>query len=336
MTVLLPALIPQAARSTLKKTSSKIKSTLALTLKFLQRRKNESRTRQSWVPVFAEPPAPNPNAAPASRLRSFAPITAGTQIIRLASSAAELDAAQALRYRVFYEEMGAHPTPEMLSLKRDFDQFDAVCDHLIVVDQSRESGSQVVGTYRVMRREHVRAVGGFYSASEYDVSRLASFSGTVMELGRSCVDAGYRNRATMQLLWRGIAEYTNSHGVDLMFGCASLHGTDPEKIAVQLSYLYHYHLAPEVLRAKALPERFVNMNILPEESIDPKRALASLPPLLKGYLRVGGFIGDGAVIDHQFNTTDVCIIVKTDLIADRYTRHYDIGETKAASFKQAS
>ena len=343
MTVLLPALFPKAAKSTLKttmsltrKTGSKLKSTLALTLNFLQRRENEARTRQSWVPVFAQPPILNSNAAPASQIRSFAPITAGSQIIRLASSAAELDAAQALRYRVFYEEMGAHPSAEMLAIRRDFDQYDSVCDHLIVVDQSRESGHQVVGTYRVMRREHVRAVGGFYSASEYDVSRLASFPGTVMELGRSCVDAGYRDRATMQLLWRGIAEYLNAHGVDLMFGCASLHGTDPEKIAMQLSYLYHYHLAPENLRARALPERFVNMNILPKDAIDPRRALASLPPLLKGYLRVGGFIGDGAVVDHQFNTTDVCIIVKTDLIADRYTRHYDLGEHKAASFKQAS
>lgn len=334
MTVLLPALLPKAAQKTLsltRKTGSKLKDTLALTLKFLQRRKNEQRARQGWTPVFAQP-----SAGPATRVRGFEPITAGTQIIRLATSAAELDAAQALRYRVFYEEMGAHPSPEMLATRRDFDQYDAVCDHLIVVDQSRESGSQVVGTYRVMRREHVRSVGGFYSASEYDVSRLANFPGTVMELGRSCVDAGYRTRATMQLLWRGIAEYLNAHSVDLMFGCASLHGTDPDKLAVQLSYLYHYHLAPELLRAEALPERFVNMNLLPKEAIDPRRALASLPPLLKGYLRVGGFVGDGAVVDHQFNTTDVCIIVKTDMIAERYHRHYDLGENKAASFKQAS
>ncbi|MGZ6009800.1 MAG: GNAT family N-acetyltransferase [Rhizomicrobium sp.] len=271
-----------------------------------------------------------------SRSRSFEPVTAGSQIIRLASSPAELDAAQALRYRVFYDEMGARPLPEMLAARRDFDQYDGACDHLIVVDQQRPGDSQVVGTYRVMRREHARTVGGFYSASEYDVSKLASFPGTVMELGRSCVDAGYRNRATMQLLWRGIAEYVNSHGVDLMFGCASIPGTDPQQVAMQLSYLYHYHLAPEALRAKALPGRYTEMNLLPKEAIDPRRALASLPPLLKGYLRVGGFVGDGAVVDHQFNTTDVCIVVKTDLIADRYTRHYDLGEHRAASFKQAS
>jgi putative hemolysin len=157
-----------------------------------------------------------------------------------------------------------------------------------------------------------------------------------MELGRSCVDARYRDRATMQLLWRGIAEYVNAHHVDVMFGCASLPGTDPEQLKTQLSYLYHYHLAPEGLRPRALPKRFTEMNLLPKESIDPKRTLASLPPLLKGYLRVGGFVGDGAVIDHQFNTTDVCIIVKTDLIAARYTRHYEIGVQEAQPFRKAS
>ncbi len=252
-----------------------------------------------------------------------APVVSGNHEVRLARTEAEIRAGQALRYRVFYEEMGAHPTPEMLSLKRDFDQFDAVCDHLIVVDQSRESGSQVVGTYRVMRREHVRAVGGFYSASEYDVSRLASFSGTVMELGRSCVDAGYRNRATMQLLWRGIAEYTNAHGVDLMFGCASLHGTDPDALATELTYLHAHHLAPPELRMRAVASRYVEMRRLDPAAIAPLRALAALPPLIKGYLRLGCFVGDGAVIDSQFNTVDVAIVVKTDLITDKYFKHYE-------------
>jgi len=271
--------------------------------------------------------------------RGFEPVVAGSQIIRLATSANELDAAQALRYRVFYDEMGAHPLPEMEATRRDFDRYDAACDHLIVVDQQRPHEAQVVGTYRIMRRENARAAGGFYSASEYDIAKLAAFPGVVMELGRSCVDANYRNRATMNLLWRGIAEYLNTHGIDLMFGCASLPGTDTEKLAVQLSYLYHYHLAPESIRARALPERFTNMNLVPKDAIDAKRVLASLPPLLKGYLRVGGFVGDGAVIDHQFNTTDVCIIVKTDMIEGRYTRHYDLGERhseRTTSFKRAS
>jgi putative hemolysin len=254
----------------------------------------------------------------------FEPAVVGHQEIRLANSPAEIDAAQALRYRVFYEEMGAKPLPGMLAKKRDYDHFDTTCDHLVVLDHSNPLETKVVGTYRALRREHARRAGGFYTASEYDITPLQNFPGIIMELGRSCVDAGYRDRATMQLLWRGIAEYVNAYNVDLMFGCASLPGTDPEKLKTQLAYLYHYHLAPEEVRATALPERFTEMNVLPKEAINAKRALASLPPLLKGYLRIGGMVGNGAVIDHQFNTTDVCIIVKSDMIAARYTRHYEI------------
>jgi putative hemolysin len=341
MTSRFPAkLIPNAARSTLattvlltRKTGSRLKSTFQSTLRLLSRGGlgDEGAWANRSVPI-----APGETNG-FTRTRSFEPVTAGSQIIRLATSGAELDAAQALRYRVFYDEMGARPLPEMAASRRDFDRYDQTCDHLIVVDRERQDGQQVVGTYRVIRREHARVAGGFYSASEYDVSKLLRFPGTILELGRSCVDADYRDRATMQLLWRGVAEYVNSHGIDLMFGCASLPGTDPEQLKTQLSYLHHFHRAPEALRPRALPQRYVEMNLLPKEAINPRRTLATLPPLLKGYLRVGGFIGDGAVVDHQFNTTDVCIIVKTDLIAERYTRHYDLGEQNgAAPFKQAS
>ena len=329
-----------------RKPGAAFQSTLRLTLQFLTQRHGLN-ARLGYRPMtLVLPPSTNtPSgalasaglaapAAPPVGVRAFVPVTAGSQVIRLANSPDELDAAQALRYRVFYDEMGAKPDAQMQAARRDFDKFDTICDHLLVVDAERKD-DPVVGTYRFIRREHARTAGSFYSASEYDITKLASFPGTVLELGRSCVDAGYRNRATMQLLWRGVSEYVNAYGIDLMFGCASLPGTDPQQLAVQLSYLYHYHLAPEALRAAALPHRKAEMNLLPKEAIDPKRALASLPPLLKGYLRVGGFIGDGAVVDHQFNTTDVCIIVKTDLIEERYTRHYDIG-TESASFKKAS
>ncbi len=312
-----------------RKTGATFKSTLRLTLQFIKRRDNSAARHGRNPTMTVLFPPKNSDAQTGLRsetaplpVRAFEPVTAGNQVIRLATSPAELDAAQALRYRVFYEEMGAKPIPEVAALRRDFDRYDATCDHLIVVDRERQS-DQVVGTYRVMRREHARATGGFYSASEYDITRLVNFPGTILELGRSCVDAGYRDRATLQLLWRGISEYVNSHNIDLMFGCASLPGTDPEQLKTQLSYLYHYHLAPEALRAKALPGRFANMDLLSKDSIDPKRALASLPPLLKGYLRVGAFVGDGAVVDHQFNTTDVCIVVKTDLVTDKYFKHYE-------------
>jgi len=212
----------------------------------------------------------------------------------------------------------------MALVQRDFDDFDAVCDHLLVIDRAKGAGADgVVGTYRLIRREAALRFGRFYTAAEYDISRLAAYPGELLELGRSCVEAASRNRATMQLLWRGIAAYVFHYGIELMFGCASLPGTDPDALALPLSYLYHHHLAPPELRARALPERFVDMNRLAKESVDPALALPLLPPLIKGYLRLGGFVGDGAVIDHQFNTTDVCVVVKTDLVTEKYYRHYE-------------
>jgi L-ornithine Nalpha-acyltransferase len=204
------------------------------------------------------------------------------------------------------------------------DAFDGICEHLIVEDTARPDGDRVVGTYRFMRREHARVAGGFYTANEFDVSPLTNRPGAVMELGRSCVDINYRDRSTMQLLWRGIAEYVMTHRIEVMFGCGSLSGTDPDRHALALSYLYYNHLPPEDLRVRALPERYVEMRRVPPDTIDARRALVALPPLLKGYLRAGAFIGEGAVIDEQFNTIDICVIVKTDLITDRYTRRYDL------------
>ncbi|EPY03263.1 GNAT family N-acetyltransferase [Magnetospirillum fulvum] len=243
--------------------------------------------------------------------------------VRLAAGPDEIAAAQALRYRVFYEEMGAHPTEATRDRRRDVDDFDAVCDHLLVIDRARGDGPDgVVGTYRLMPRAAGEAFGRFYTAGEYDISRILADGCRFMELGRSCVDAGYRNGATMKKLWDGIAAYVFEHDIELMFGCASLPGTDPGRLAGHLGYLYHYHLAPEHLRPRALPHLYVDMELAEKESLNPRRALAELPPLIKGYLRLGGFVGDGAVIDHQFNTTDICVLVKTDLITDKYRSHY--------------
>jgi len=249
-------------------------------------------------------------------------IQSGQLQVRLAETPADIDAAQALRYRIFYEKMGARPLPEMARRRRDFDRFDAICDHLLVLDHSLGTQSPVVGTYRLIRREAAAQLGTFYSAGEYDVAALVAYPGKILELGRSCVDAVYRSRPAMQLLWSGIAAYVFHYDIALMFGCASLPGTDPDALAVPLSYLHHHHLAPPVLRARALPERYIEMCRLPAGAIDPARALAALPPLIKGYLRLGGFVGAGAVIDEQFNTTDVCIVVKTDLVTEKYSRHY--------------
>ena len=275
---------------------------------------------QPSLPV--ETAATRPAGAP--RAARVIDIVSGPLQVRLAESAADIDAAQALRYRIFYEIMGARVLPGMEQLRRDRDVYDEICDHLLVLDHSRGSGAEaVVGTYRLIRRAAAARLGAFYSAAEYDLAPLVAYPGEILELGRSCVDAGYRARPVMQLLWSGIAAYVSHYDIALMFGCASLPGTDPDTLAVPLSYLYYHHLAPPALRARALPERFVDMRRLDPASLDPVRMLAALPPLIKGYLRLGGFVGDGAVIDQQFNTTDVCIVVKTDLVAEKYSRHYE-------------
>lgn len=259
-----------------------------------------------------------------AQLRPSDDLRSGNLEVRLAETEDEIDAAQALRYRVFYTEMQARPTPDMAVRQRDFDVYDEVCDHLLVIDHQRGSGADsVVGTYRLIRRAAALRIGHFYSSTEYDVRPLTGYPGEILELGRSCVDSLYRNRPTMQLLWRGIAAYVFQYDIALMFGCASLPGTNPAEIATPLSYLHHHHLAPPALRPVALPERYVSMALMGPEAVDAKRAIADLPPLIKGYLRLGGFVGDGAVIDHQFNTTDVCVVVKTDQVTDKYLRHYE-------------
>jgi putative hemolysin len=267
----------------------------------------------------ADPPVP-----PAPVGEDFEEIRAGNLGLRLAESAAEIEAAQLLRYRVFYEEMGARADAGTRAARRDADEFDAVADHLLVLDHDLGEGVEaVVGTYRLIRRPAAARLGRFYSESEYDISPLLAFPGEVMELGRSCVAAPYRTRGSLQLLWRGIAAYVFRHRIDLMFGCASLPGTDLDALAGQLSYLHANHLAPPALRPRALPSRFVPMDRVDPAALDVKAALIALPPLIKGYLRLGGFVGEGAVIDDQFNTTDVCIVVKTDQVTDKYYRHYE-------------
>jgi putative hemolysin len=240
--------------------------------------------------------------------------SAGSLDVRIAESEQEIDAAQRLRYRVFYEEMCAIPTPQMRGLRRDFDRYDEFCDHLLVVDhkvRDEKGEATVVGTYRLLRGEVAALHGGYYTASEYDLGPMvdANPPGTrFLELGRSCVLKPYRpKQVTMQLLWRGIILYLHRQAIDVMFGCGSLPGTDPNALALPLSYLHHFHRAPEGQRLRARPELCVEMNRMPKDSIDTKEALRSLPPLIKGYVRIGSYIGDGAVIDRQFGTTDVLI-----------------------------
>jgi putative hemolysin len=249
--------------------------------------------------------------------------TDGSLQVHLAASADDVRAAQALRYRIFYEEMGAQPHPEAVANRRDVDRFDDFCDHLLVSDRPEGGGPpRVVGTYRMLRRSIAERSGGFYSDDEYDLRVLADYPVEVLEVGRSCVDLNYRGRAVMQLLWQGIAAYVYRHQIGLLFGCASLPGTDPASMRRALAYLHHHHLAPESLRPRALPHRYVRMNQMPAEAIDTAAAWRELPPLIRGYLRLGGRVGDGAVVDPLFNTTDVCLVLETEQVTAKYLRHY--------------
>lgn len=258
------------------------------------------------------------------RRDEYVELRSGNLGVRLAKNDAERDAARALRYRVFYEEMGAKPSEEAVRTLRDYDDFDEIADYLLVIDHDQKSVmDKVVGTYRLLPQEKADLAGTFYSAGEYDLSALKEYPGRLLEVGRSCIDARYRGRAAMQLLWEGIALYIFIHRIDILFGCASLPGTNLEDHKESLTYLYHTHLAPPALRVTAVPERRVEMMHSDPHKLNHRRALVNLPPLIKGYLRLGGYVGDGAVVDEQFNTTDVAIIVKTELLADKYYRHYE-------------
>lgn len=241
--------------------------------------------------------------------------------VKLTRDPQEIEAAQRLRYQVFYEEFAAKPNTQMAVARLDFDDFDQYADHLIVIDHDR--GDKIVGTYRLLLQDAAKKIGQFYSSDEYDLTPLLNSGHNLLELGRSCVLPEYRTKSIMNLLWEGIAEYITDHNIGLMFGCASLHSTDIKSISRPLSYLHHYHLAPEDIRPRALKGCYINMNIVPKDEFEAKRGFNDLPPLIKGYLRVGAVVGDGAFIDHQFNTTDVCIMMDTRNVTDRYRKHFE-------------
>lgn len=247
--------------------------------------------------------------------------------VRLAESTDDLRAVQHLRWRVFHAEMGANGE-SILPSQLDCDQYDTLCDHLLVIDESIGCSPVVVGTYRLLRESVARSNCGFYSAGEFDIGLLergpARPRGELLELGRSCVLPPFRTSATIQLLWRGIADYIARHNIGLMFGCASFPGTDPDAHAEALSLLYHRYLAPESLRPTVRGEHGLPLERLPFGSYDERRALLALPPLVKGYLRAGACFGDGAYIDREFNTVDVSVILPVEQISGRYASRFAV------------
>ncbi len=249
----------------------------------------------------------------------------GSLEVRLATRKREVRKAQRVRFKVFYEEGAAVADRRSALTRRDRCAFDAVCDHLLVVDHASAGGlglprTKVVGTYRLLRQEVAQRRGGFASSAEFDLGPLLARHprSRFLELGRSCVLPPYRSRRTIELLWRGLWRYAHHHRVDALIGCASFPGTDVSELALPLSYLHHHAAAAPEWRARARPDRLVDMAVLPPAQIDVRRAVAALPPLIKGYLRCGARFGEGAVVDHRFGTTDVLAVMPVATVDPRY------------------
>ncbi len=241
---------------------------------------------------------------------------------RLAENPDDLRAAQRLRYRVFVEELGADGDGVDHENRLETDIFDPFFDHLLLLDEARPDGEKVVGVYRLLRDDQAKTMGRFYSEDEYDLSALLASGRKLLELGRSCLHPDYRGGMGMYHLWSALSRYVDSHGIEVLFGVASFHGTDPLALAQPLGMLHYNHLAPPELRVRARPDHRAQMDTLPDDQIDRRAAMLQVPSLIKAYLRSGGFVGDGAYIDHAFNTIDVCLILDVAKMSQRQRSIY--------------
>ncbi len=239
--------------------------------------------------------------------------------VKLANTEVELRAAQRLRYDVFVQELGGGGEMVDHEAGLEKDRFDPYFDHMLAID---DSSGEVIGVYRLLPGERAAELGQFYSEDEYDLTVLKQSGRKLLELGRSCVHPDYRGGTAMYHLWNGLAAYVTERGIEILFGVASFHGTDVSKLAQPLSMLHHNHLAPLDLRVRAQPEVFQSMDLLAPDALDRRAAMVQVPSLIKAYLRLGGFVGEGAFIDHAFNTTDVCLILDTARMNERQRRIY--------------
>ena len=263
-------------------------------------------------------------AAPGTTGRPMT-LTAPSYRVRFAKTPEDLRAAQRLRYSVFVAELGGDGPLVDHNAACETDNYDDHASHLLLEDLARPS-DPVVGVYRLMSERQARAAGGFSSQAEYDLSSLSDGTRQILELGRSCLHPRYRGGAGMLHLWSALARHVQDSGIDLLFGVASFHGTDPEKFAAPLAYLRDFHLAPSQIRPRAIGPGAVPM---PTYAVtDRKAALREVPPLIKAYLRLGGVVGEGACVDKEFNTTDVCMILDTAQMSAAQTARYRDGAPK--------
>lgn len=244
--------------------------------------------------------------------------------LRLATDARDVWAAQRLRYRVFVQELGADGPMVDHANGIESDEFDALVDHLLLIDNrvSPASGEYVVGAYRLLPSDRLGKAGRFYSEGEYDLDPLRRSGRKLLELGRSCVHPDHRGGTGMFHLWNGLAEYVLERGIEVLFGVASFHGTDVRALASPLAWLHYHHLAPPEMRVVARAPHHVAMDLVPAAALDRRAAMAAMPALIKAYLRLGGCVGEGAWIDHAFNTTDVCLVMDTGRMSAKHREFY--------------
>ena len=254
---------------------------------------------------------------------------AGSLEMRLATRKKEIRKLQRLRYDVFYKEGEAIPNAYNAAMGRDRCPFDRVCDHLLVVDTAGLSRlgnpkERVVGTYRLLRGDQALAHFGFYSETEFDLGPLLDRHPTLrfLELGRTCVHPDFRSRRVIDMLWRGVGLYAAHHGIDVLIGCSSLAGTQPELLAEPLSYAFHHAASPSPWQVRAVTPRAVRMDWLDKGDLDPRRAMASLPPLMKAYVRAGGTFASQAALDYQFGTTDLFTVLPLRSANARYIAQF--------------
>ncbi len=248
----------------------------------------------------------------------------GAFTLRLACDDRDLRAAQRLRYEVFVEELGGTGPLVDHAARLERDAFDPWFEHLLLIDNTRDPAAlaDVVGVYRLLTSDRMPLAGQYYSEGEFDLGPLKASGRRLLELGRSCVAKDQRGGAAMFHLWNGLAEYVLDRGIEVMFGAASFHGVDAALLAQPLSYLHHHHLAPEPLRVRAKPPNRQEMDLIPMGALDRRAAMGGTPALIKAYLRLGGFVGDGAWIDRAFNTTDVCLVMDTARMSEKHRAYY--------------
>ena len=257
--------------------------------------------------------------------KTFSKIEVDNFVIKIAEKKSELKKAQALRYSVFYKEKKAIPTISKKLLRLDYDKIDKFADHLIVIDKNRKGiKNKIVGTYRLLRGDIAAHCGGFYTSSEFDLSKILNSykNNKILELGRSCVHQDYRNGTIMNLLWKAIAEYVKLYDTKILLGCASFHGTDVMKYTNELSFLRKNFSLPGELTVKSLDTKIYPAYTEINSNTNDLRTFAKLPPLIKGYLRIGGKVSHDCFVDYKFNTIDLCVIVTTDNIDEKYKKKY--------------